>query len=116
MSQKLSVLTDVNGVPTGGLDFPDSTFNYTTTLVTGVAQTLTVPANCDRALFSFTPLGVFVSEGSSSLGLPGGSFAAYAGDLNPIDRQVTAGATLNFIAAATTYVQVRFFTDKNIYG
>lgn len=113
MTQTFNVLTDVNGIPTGGLQFADANVNYATTLTASVAQTLTVPANCSRAVFSFSPLGVFVSEGAASLSLPSGSFASYAGELNPIDRQVTPGQTLNFISSVTAYVQVRFMSEVN---
>ena len=115
-SQKMDVLCDINGIPTGGLAFADTTLNFTTTLLATVAQTLTVPANCNRAVFSFTPLGTFVSDGVSAITLPGGAFASGPQELNPIDRRVKAGDTLNFIANVTTYVQVRFLTDSNIYG
>lgn len=110
MAQKLKIARDITGVPMGAIQFPAGN-SFRTTLTANVAQTTTVPAGCNIAIFSFTPQGTFVSQGDNALTLPTGSFAQDDSDLNPVARQVTPGATLNFIASATTYVQVRFQTN-----
>lgn len=113
MRQKFSVIRDINGIPTGGLTFAEDSTCFATTLVSNVAQTLTVPDNCNMALFSFTPQGTFVSQGSDAITLPGASFANTPAELNPVCRQVIPGETLNFISFNNTYVQVRFFINNS---
>lgn len=113
MTQKLAVLTDINGVPTGGLNFPiDDSMTYNTLLAANVAQSITVPPNCNRALFTFTPLGCWVNLDQAAITVPGGSFANTAAVKDPIDRAVVSGQTLRFISTNNTEVGIEFLTTK----
>lgn len=111
MVQQLKIARDITGIPIGAIACPQGN-SFRTTLVSNVAQTMTVPDGYNLAIFSFTPQGTWFSQGDAAITLPTGSFEQDDSELNPVSRQVTEGATLNFIASATTYVQVRFSTNK----
>lgn len=117
MAQKLTVLTDINAVPTGGLFFPEDGSAYNAQLAAGVEQTLTIPLGVNRAVFSFFPQGVWVTQSDTALTLPGATFGQTQGELDPIDRAIVQGgpgvtsAPLRFIATNSTEVGVRFFVD-----
>lgn len=104
---------DINGYNGFGLPFSDT--NYSATITTGTATSLTVPGNsvCTvfLAIFSFTPGGsVYVANNETAAIPAGGSFASTTSVLNPTARVCNAGDVLSFITADTSDdVQVSFY-------
>jgi hypothetical protein len=96
---------DINGYNGFGLKMSDVI--YSTTLASGVAQSLTIPiSSIDSprylAIFTCEPGGVFAWARNNTAVLPGGSFALTTSEGNPIAREVKAGDVLSFITSDTT--------------
>lgn len=120
MATKFVLTRDINGYNGFGVVFSDQ--KYSTTLSTGVAQSLTIPSGMGMgangiytkpvylAVFSFTPgANVFVANNLTAAS-PGGSFAASNAELNPAARQVLGGDVLSFITPDTSaYVTVSLY-------
>ncbi len=120
MTTKFNLTRDINGYNGFGVKFSDQ--KYSTTLATGVTQSLTVPNNMGMggngiytkpvyiAIFSFTPgANVFVANNLTAAS-PGAAFAASNAELNPAARQVEGGDVLSFITPDTAaYITVSFY-------
>lgn len=87
-----SMSRDINGYNGFGLDFTDA--KYSTTLVAGIEQTLTVPKSPFGqypnvlAIFSFAPGSSIWTALNSTAVVPGGSFASVSSELNPASRRI----------------------------
>lgn len=91
------MIRDINGYNGFGLRFADDI--YTTTLVTGVEQTLTIPGAFTQwiAIFGVEPGADAWVALNATAALPGAAFAAGNTELNPTARLVKAGDVLHFI-------------------
>jgi hypothetical protein len=110
MSTKFSMTRDINGYNGFGLMFADD--KYSTTLASGVAQTLTIPSNASKwlAIFSYEPGGEVWVANNATAALPGGTMAAATSEMNPTARQVKAGDILSFITPDTTlYIGITLY-------
>jgi hypothetical protein len=105
MSTLMSIVKDINGIPTYATSFAQDAFS--TTLAAGVEQHFTVNANYPRwvAIFSFVTSDagtqVWVADNVTAT-VPGASFASTLSEGNPSARIVGAGDILSFITNATT--------------
>jgi hypothetical protein len=112
MARTMVLNKDINGNVTYGIPFPipkEGGLAFSVILAQGVEQTLTVPANCNLAVFSFTPIGVWVSNSLNVLSLPVAVFSATEGVLNPAVREVKPGDTLRFISGSASAVGITFW-------
>lgn len=107
MTTKLVLGKDINGNVTFVLPFSDT--GYATTLAPGVVQNLTVPPNCNTAIFSYSSGADVWVNPTTTAAVPGGAFAATLADQNPVGRLVTAGSTLSFISASACEIKVSFY-------
>lgn len=112
MSTPINFARDINGkntfIPASSLQ------KYSTTLETGVAQTLAVPSDASRyiAVFSSTPgssVFVAINETAEAAGI---SFALTTSDLNPPGLIVERGDTISFISSTADPVElnVKFYS------
>ena len=99
----LGMIRDLSGLNTFGLPF-NSDYQYSTTLATGVAQTLTIPASPyvnNKWLAIFSPQvgsSIWIANNATAA-IPGASFAAATSKNNPTARMVSGGDVLSFITA-----------------
>lgn len=103
-------MKDLNGSVSYGLTFSDKA--YSTTLAANVAQSLTIPGDCDVAVFSSSTAADFYVNPEGTAAVPGGAFALSTSELNPVIRQVTPGGTLSFISSTACVVRVAFYASK----
>lgn len=108
MTTKLTVLKDSNGNVIYAIPFSDN--GYDTTLAPSVVQSLTVPADAQIALFSYSSGSDVFVDPITTAALPGASFAKTSAELNPVMRPVSGVTTLSFISPAAAYVKVNFYT------
>jgi hypothetical protein len=99
--QKFIMTRDINSY--NGFGLPFSTDKWSTTLLDGVEQTVTVPkspySDCPNvlAVFSFAPGSSIWVANNETATVPGGSFASTSSELNPAARSVKGGDVLHFI-------------------
>jgi len=110
MTTKFKMTRDINGYNGFGLKFADD--NYDTILLTGVEQTLTVPAKFNKAvaIFAFEPGSLVWVANNKTATVAGATFAATDSQLNPIAREVEGDDVLHFITSnANADVSIAFY-------
>jgi len=101
---------DNSGEVTYGTPFTDA--GYNASLAAAGAASLTVPAQANTAIFSFTP-GASVYVGTSAITVPSSSFASSNTDLNPcVKSNLIPGSTLYFYAVNASEIQVNFYAGQ----
>ena len=108
---KFVLVKDINSNVTYGV--PTSNTIYAAALTANTPQSLTVPANAQLALYSWTPgVDLFVNP-TTTAAVPGASFAAATTEQNPTIRPVIGGSTLSFVSPSNCNVTVSFYEVKN---
>jgi hypothetical protein len=103
----MNLTRDASGNNTFGLPF--SKFNYDTTLVSGVEQTITVPGDSVKWLmiFSYQPGNVVWVANNETATVAGAAVATTNSELNPVAREVSAADVVHFITSdASTIIGV----------
>lgn len=109
MAVPMNIDIDINGTATYAL--PIGEIIYRTTLAANTSQSVTIPLNCTRAVFSFSNgSDVWVEYFNASATNPTGAFQPATSELNPVARYgLIPGNTIAFICPTTAYVCVTFF-------
>jgi hypothetical protein len=109
LTSQLILDKDINNNVTYIIGF--SPIGFTVNLAPSVAQSLVVPPNMVKAIFSYSVgTNVFVNINTAAT-IPTGAFTATTEDINPQGRYVVPGSTLSFISDTAAYVKVSFYTS-----
>lgn len=116
MSTLLNFQRDINGY--NAYAPAPSTDNFSATLASGTAASITVPSNFDTWVFvpSYQPgTDVWVDFTGATAAVPvGGTFASTTSVLNPGPRVVPKGTSISMITDSTTAeVGVSFYANIN---
>lgn len=106
MTTALNIQRDPSGYPTFGLMTSDSMLRGT--LLAGVVQNITVPANIDTVLYTFAGGDVWVDNFNTATVAPG-AFNVTTAELNPVLRSTTPGSTISMISEANALAHVSFY-------